>query len=125
MSVVYTYASGNQFANQSNLVKDSTEKPSVFIDFTDGVISSSITVNTITAVAVSSTNASITANVVGTIGASGSIARVDLKTCGAGGTSAALDGDRMKMTVTATLSSGGPLLYDCFIDISAPTYGPV
>ena len=122
---IFTYRASDQFANIGLIVKDGLDRPSVFLDFSDGCINSAVTVSTVSAIAVSSTNSTITTQVVGTTAVSNQVARIDLKTCGASGTSAAVDGDRMKMTVTAALSSGGPLLFDVFIDITAPTYGPV
>jgi len=121
MSQIFPYISGHQEANQGLIVKNGSDKPSVFIDFADG-LTSATTITTISAIALSSTGATTTATVVGTTAVSGQTARIDLQTCGAGGTSAALNGDRFKMTVTCTPSTGGPLVYPVFIHISDPDY---
>jgi hypothetical protein len=122
MSQIFPYISGHQEANQGLVTKNGTDKPSVFIDFADGLISSATTITTISAIALSSTGSTTTSTVVGTTSVSGQTARVDLKTCGVGGTASALNGDRFKMTVTCTPSTGGPLVYPVFIHISDPDY---
>jgi hypothetical protein len=123
MSQIFPYISGDQSANVGLMVKNGADKPSVFVDFADGLLTSATTLTTVTAVALDSTGASV-ATVVGTTGITGTVARVDLQTCGAGGTSAAADGDRFRMVITATPSSGGPLNYPVFIYIDNQTYAP-
>ena len=122
MSQIFPYISGHQEANQGLVVKNGTDKPSVFIDFADGLISSATTITTISAIALSSTGSTTTSTVVGTTSVSGQTARVDLKTCGVGGTASALNGDRFKVSVTCTPSTGGPLVYPVFVHINDPDY---
>jgi hypothetical protein len=123
MSQIFPYISGQQESNQGLLVKNGTDKVSVFIDFSDGLLNSATTITTVSAIALDSTGATTTGTVVGTTAVSGQTARIDLQTCGAGGTSAALNGDRFRMTVTCTPSTGGPLVFPIFIHIDAPGYG--
>jgi len=122
MSQIFPYLSGQQEANQALVTKGATDRPSVFIDFADGLISSATTITSVSAIALGSTGAVTTATVVGTASVSGTVARIDLQTCGVGGTAAALSGDRFKMTLTCTPSIGGPLSYPVFIYIEAPGY---
>ena len=122
MSQIFPYISNKQESNQGLIIKNGTDKPSVFIDFSDGLLNSSTTITTVSATALDSTGTS-TATVVGTTAVSGQTARIDLQTCGAGGTSAAKNNDRFKMTVTCTPSTGGPLVFPVFVLIDDPTYG--
>ena len=122
MSQIFPYISGQQESNQGLLVKNGTDKVSVFIDFSDGLLNSATTITTVSAIALDSTGTS-TATVVGTTAVSGQTARIDLQTCGTGGTSAAKNNDRFKMTVTCTPSIGGPLVFPIFILIEDPAYG--
>ena len=122
MSQIFPYISNKQESNQGLIIKNGTDKPSVFIDFSDGLLNSSTTITTVSATALDSTGTS-PATVVGTTAVSGQTARIDLQTCGTGGTSAAKNNDRFKMTVTCTPSTGGPLVFPVFVLISDPTYG--
>lgn len=122
---VFSYNSAMSPSNIASITKDATEKPSFFIDFASGMISSSATLLTVSAVGISSTNTTITTQTVGTTAISGTLVRVDLKTGGSGGTGAATNGDQYQIAVSAQPSSGGPLDFSVFVKIEAPTYGPV
>ncbi len=123
--IVYSYNPAFSGANIGSIVKDSTEKPSLFVDWAGGLISGAVTVTTVTAVGLSSTSSTITTQVVGTISTTGTLTRLDLKTGGASGTSPAVDGNQYQIVVTCQPSSGGPLDFSIFVRIDAPTYGPV
>lgn len=123
MSQIFPYINGAQDANQGMLVKNGTDKVSFQVDFSDGMLNSATTITTVSAIALDSTGATTTATVVGTTAVSGQTARIDLQTCGAGGTSAALNGDRFRVTVSAIPSQGGPLVFPVFVLIDNPTYG--
>jgi hypothetical protein len=120
--IIFPYLSGQQEANQALVTKGGSDRPSVFIDFADGLISSATTITSVSAIALGSTGAVTTATVVGTASVSGTVARIDLQTCGVGGTAAALNGDRFKMVVTCVPFTGGPLSFPVFIYIEAPGY---
>lgn len=121
---VYSYSNADSQGNVASIIKDSTEKPSLFIDFANGLISSAVSISTVTAVGVSSTNTVITSQVVGTTSINGTIVRIDLKTGGTSGTGPATDNDQYQIAVTAQPSSGGPLDFAIFVRIDAPTYDP-
>lgn len=98
----------------------------MFIDFSDAAISSAVTLDSVGAVALSSTGSVITVNCIGTTGRSGLVARVDLRTGGSSvGTAAASEGDRYRVRTTAIFSNGGTVFYDLFIFVdSTVTYSP-
>lgn len=122
---IFPYNPAFSGSNIGSIVKDATEKPSVFVDWAAGMISSAVTVTTVTAVGVSSINTTITTQCVGTISTTGTVTRVDLRTGGSGGTSAAVNGDQYEIVLTCQPSSGGPLDFALFVRIDAQTYGPV
>ena len=126
MSALFSYRSDNQFANYASIVKGASDFPSVFIDFSDGAISSAVTLDSVGAVAISSTGSTITVNCVGTTGRSGLVARVDLRTGGGTvGTAAASEGDRYRVRTTAVFSNGGTVFFDLFVFIdSTVSYNP-
>jgi hypothetical protein len=122
MSQIFPYIS-NQDSNEGLVIKGSSDYPSFFIDWSDGLISSGATITSVSAIALSSTGSTVTSNVVGTLAISGAQTRVDLRTGGASsGTDDALNNDRFKLTVTCTPSSGGPLTYPVYILVDARSY---
>lgn len=120
---LYSYNNFNQFQNESLLIKDSLDKPSYLIDFADGIISGATLTSAVT-VATASDGSTATANCVNSTTTSGSQATVNMLTCGAGGTGSPTDGSRFRMRTTATLSAGGPLVFDIFIYVRNKTYAP-
>lgn len=119
----YSYNSTQQFGNESLLVKDSLDKPSYVIDYADGILSG-ITLSSAVTVALASDGSTVTTNCVSGTTTSGYQATISMLTCGAAGSGAPTDGARFRMRTTATLSSGGPLVYDVFVYIRNKTYAP-
>ncbi len=120
---IFSYRASNQFSDQGLMVKSGLDKPSVVIDWLDG-LPSAITISTVAVAALSSTGATITAACINTLSTSGTQTTINLATCGSGGTAAATNGDRMRIRSTATLSNNGVLIFDTFLYIADPTYGP-
>lgn len=120
---LFSYRASNQFADQGLMVKGGLDKPSMVIDWLDG-LPSAITVTTVAVAALSSTGAVITAACINSLSTSGTQTTINLATCGSGGTSAAQNGDRMRIRSTATLSNNGALVFDAFVYIADPSYSP-
>lgn len=120
---VFTYRSG--VPNNASITKGSLDLYAFAIDWTAGMPSGS-TLSTTTITAVDVANASTT-NVVNTsASSSGNVTTIFLKTGGASGTGAATDGARFRIRVLQALNStNGTLLFDVFLLIDSPTYGPL
>ncbi len=120
---IFSFRSGYDL-NQGQLWKSGTSAPSYRIDFTDGIASSSVSISACTAGAVNSSNSDVTSTVVSSVATSGAVVTVSLLTCGSGGTSPAVDGYQTRVRTTVTLSNNAILVYDNFVIVSNPTYGP-
>lgn len=117
---LFSYDSDDITKNIGLVVKGQADKPSYRVDMADGLIGNA-TITTTSAIALDSTGA-MTTNVVGTTAVSGTVVRVDLKTCGASGTGNATNGDRFRVTLTVTPSTGGPLTHNAYVLIDANSY---
>lgn len=123
MSQIFSYTSCDQPENQGNATKGGLDSITYLIDFTDG-LRSGITLNSAATVAVDSSNATVTSSCISMTSVSGALATIVSKTCGSGGTGTAADNAQFRFRTTATISSGGPLVYDVFVLVSDATYDP-
>lgn len=118
----FTYRAGQD--NFGLFGKVGLDKPSYQIDFTDGMASGS-SISSITAGAVNTSNVDITAQVVSAVTTvATALAFVSLLTGSTGGTTAATNGQRVRVRVNATLSNSRVLEYDTFLYVSNPVYSP-
>ena len=110
--------------NKGVIVKSSTDAGLYTIEF-GNELPSGVTISSAANVAIDRDSQTVTSNVVNANGTvSGSTVRVSLLTGGSGGSGAGTNLDRFRVRTTATLSSGGPLVFDTFILIQAPAYDP-
>ncbi len=121
--LTFTFKSRGGDSNQGQFFKTGAAKPAFVIDWSDGMLSSA-TISTVGAVAVNSLNATVTSNCIGTTAISGNLCSIQCLTCGTSGTVTATNGDRFKITTTATLSNGEILNYSTFVLVQEPTYDP-
>ena len=117
----FSYRSGN-YPNVGTIEKTGLETMVYRVAYADGV-PSSVTVSTITAVALNAGNGTVTSLCIGTLSVSGTTASVTLLTCGTSG-AAASDGERFRIRTTAVLSDSSDLVFDTFVKINDPTYAP-